>query len=194
MDRLRVRAEVKLHSRARGVRAHECHAKEGCGAGAREKSARGTRVQRGRVRGETGIKGGPREGGEEELSVGNLPEQKVGDALFAAGAHDEVRVRDAGGGQTVGDGLLVDVVETKRAARVVERGAARSFHEVLPPAVAEADREQPARASMLCCRLHGFCRRPQSRWEGGNVASNFDADVVLLYVGGAPQFVQPRGD
>ena len=47
---------------------------------------------------------GPEAVGDEDLGVGDLPEEEVGDALLAGGADDEVGVGHVGGVEGVGDG------------------------------------------------------------------------------------------
>ena len=46
---------------------------------------------------------GPEAIGDEDLGVGDLPQEEVGDALFARGANDEIGVGHTAGVETLGD-------------------------------------------------------------------------------------------
>src|SRR5690606_20422056 len=52
---------------------------------------------------------------EEQLGIGRLPEQEVADALLAAGADQQIRVRNAFGEQMAPDQVLVDVLHPELA-------------------------------------------------------------------------------
>src|SRR5437764_7860472 len=69
----------------------------------------------------------PQRLGKDELGIGALPQQEVADALLAAGADQEIRVREIHGQQMRGDQLLVDSVEGQRpGSRFGRDGAHRS--------------------------------------------------------------------
>ena len=49
----------------------------------------------------------PESFGDVNFGVGDLPEQKIADAHFAAGADEQVGIGEAGGIEMLGDGLFV---------------------------------------------------------------------------------------
>ena len=67
---------------------------------------------------------GPEAIGDEDLGVGDLPEEEVGDALLAGGADDEVGVRHVRGVEGAGDVGLVEGVECAGAEEVFDGAAA----------------------------------------------------------------------
>ena len=67
---------------------------------------------------------GPEAVGDEDLGVGDLPEEEVGDALLAGGADDEVGVGHVRGVEGAGDGGLVEGVEGAGAEEVFDGAAA----------------------------------------------------------------------
>ena len=72
---------------------------------------------------------GPEAVSDEDLGIGDLPEEEVGDALLAGGADDEVGVGHVGGVESRGDVGLVDagldgVVDTFGGEHVFDRDAA----------------------------------------------------------------------
>ena len=54
--------------------------------------------------------------GDDKFGVGDLPEQEIADAHFAAGSDDEVRVRDIAGVEVLGEQMLVDLLGFQNAA------------------------------------------------------------------------------
>src|SRR4051812_45772973 len=76
---------------------------------------------------------GPQLVAEDELGIGGLPEQVVGQPLLAAGADHEVRVVHLGGVQELGEGLL--------AASLVAR---RRVEDLGPRPVVEGDEQRDA--------------------------------------------------
>ena len=67
---------------------------------------------------------GPEAVGDEDLGVGDLPEEEVGDALLAGGADDEVGVGHVRGVEGAGDVGLVEGVEGAGAEEVFDGAAA----------------------------------------------------------------------
>ncbi len=67
---------------------------------------------------------GPEAVGDEDLGVGDLPEEEVGDALLAGGADDEVGVGHVRGVEGAGDAGLVEGVEGAGAEEVFDGAAA----------------------------------------------------------------------
>ena len=67
---------------------------------------------------------GPEAVGNEDLGVGDLPEEEVGDALLAGGADHEVGVGHVRGVEGAGDAGLVEGLEGAGAEEVVDGAAA----------------------------------------------------------------------
>ena len=82
---------------------------------------------------------------EHELGIGGLPHREVRETVFAAGANDEVRIRDAGGVETRGQHLLVDVgrIEIARLHPLGKRLA--GAHQFVAAAIVEGDQQRQAR-------------------------------------------------
>src|SRR3954454_18126010 len=55
-----------------------------------------------------GAEVGPQGLRDDELRVGRLPDQEVGQAMLAAGSNDEVRIRKVGRVELLGEGRFVD--------------------------------------------------------------------------------------
>ena len=51
--------------------------------------------------------------GDDQFRIGDLPEQKIAHAHLAAGANQQVGIREPGGVKILGDGLLVRVKSRK---------------------------------------------------------------------------------
>ena len=68
---------------------------------------------------------GPEAVGDEDLGVGDLPEEEVGDALLSGGTDDEVGVGHVRGVEGAGDGGLIEGFERAGAEEVVDGAAAR---------------------------------------------------------------------
>src|SRR2546421_5041762 len=58
---------------------------------------------------------GPQDGGDVELGVGELPQQKVREPALTGGANQQVRVAPGRGVEFGADGVFVDVLETFHA-------------------------------------------------------------------------------
>lgn len=67
---------------------------------------------------------GPEAVGDEDLGVGDLPEEEVGDALLAGGADDEVGVGHVRGVEGAGDGGLVEGLECAGSEEILDGTAA----------------------------------------------------------------------
>src|SRR5437868_6946461 len=59
-----------------------------------------------------------------DLGIGDLPEEEVGDALFAGGADDEVGIGHLASVEGPGDGGLVESFEGAGAEEIVDGAAA----------------------------------------------------------------------
>lgn len=53
--------------------------------------------------------------GEIEFGIGRLPREKITEAQFLAGADEQIRVRDVGGGEVLGDRGFGDVGDVELA-------------------------------------------------------------------------------
>src|SRR5690349_19033243 len=71
-----------------------------------------------------GVEIGPLPLEEDELGIGTLPEQEIGNALLAAGADQQVGIRHIGGQQKLREVLLVQLLGLQLA---VERRLHRLF-------------------------------------------------------------------
>src|SRR5262249_37802455 len=72
---------------------------------------------------------GPQRVDEHQLGVGALPQQEIADALFAAGANQQVRIAYAGGQQLALEAVFVDLLGRDPAGRDLARQAARGAHD-----------------------------------------------------------------
>ncbi|MFM1945427.1 MAG: hypothetical protein RI897_4409 [Verrucomicrobiota bacterium] len=87
---------------------------------------------------------GPERGGDDEFGVGDLPEEEVRDAEFAAGADEEVRVGHMPGVEVFGEGFFVDLGGVELAFLHFGGEAAAGFDDFVASAVAEGERESEA--------------------------------------------------
>ncbi len=78
--------------------------------------------------------------GEVELRIGGLPQQKVADTQFSAGADDEVRVGQAVGEQATGEGGFVYVV----GSDIIPQQGSGRFKDLFAASVVERDAESDA--------------------------------------------------
>src|SRR5581483_11294192 len=88
-----------------------------------------------------GVEVGPRRGGRPELGVRALVEQEVREPQLPAGAHDEVRVGQAGGPQPRRDRVFVDPLRVEPARGDVSGERAASVAQLGSRAVVQRDRE-----------------------------------------------------
>src|SRR5688572_5889962 len=82
---------------------------------------------------------GPEAFAEVELRVREVPEQEIADAPLAAGADEEIRIRQAVERERFGEQAFVDVAGGELAASAPLRERARRLHEVPASAVAHGD-------------------------------------------------------
>src|SRR3954454_8138122 len=85
---------------------------------------------------------GPQHIGENELRVGELPEQVVGDAVLPRCAHQHVGVRHVRRVEVARDRALVDRTGPQRAALCFLGDRADGVHQLGAPAVVEGERER----------------------------------------------------
>src|SRR5262245_21981140 len=81
---------------------------------------------------------GPQRVGHPDLGVGDLPQQEIADAHFAAGADEQIRIGLVGGVEEFAEALLVQIV----GGDVGGEHAARSVDDLGAAAVVERDVEQ----------------------------------------------------
>src|SRR6185437_6679766 len=111
---------------------------------------------------------------EQQFGIGRLPEQEVGEAMFARGADEEVERWQAVRVERALDRRLVDLPRLgRRPRRPDDLGA---------PAIIERDRERhPAIARGL---LHRLVDHPGDvRLEGLVVAEDPETDALLVETG-----------
>ena len=89
---------------------------------------------------------GPERVGDEDFGVGDLPEQEVGDAVFAGGADEQIGIGDAGGVETGLELGLVDGIGREQAGGDVAGEAAGGIGEFGAAAVVEGEAEHGAGA------------------------------------------------
>src|SRR5436305_4158939 len=82
---------------------------------------------------------GPQGVDEHQLGVGALPEQEIADALFAAGADQQVGIGHAGGQQLALEQVLVDLLRRELARRDLGGEVAGRLDDLVARAVVDAD-------------------------------------------------------
>src|SRR3569623_1022204 len=122
---------------------------------------------------------GPEGIGEVQYRIGEMPQQKIADALFAAGADEEI-----GLGQTVQGELALeqvggDVGGAKFAGLDACAEPARRLRHVPAPAVIGGDHQREA-GVLLRQRLGGSDLRLHARFEGLALPHHLEAHVVLV--------------
>ena len=91
----------------------------------------------------------PQRVAEIQLGVGEIPQQEIADALLAAGADQQVGIRQPGQRQVRAERGLVDVVGAQLAGDAALGELPRGPSDVPAPAVGDGDDERHA----------GYCRR-----------------------------------
>ena len=81
------------------------------------------------------LKIGPVHVGEIQFRVGGLPQQEVAQPMLAAGADEQIRVRQVRGEQALVQGLLIDLVRRQPAGGNVPRQPPGGFDDLAPAAV-----------------------------------------------------------
>src|SRR5690625_1793727 len=87
---------------------------------------------------------GPEPIAEDQLRVGQLPEQEVADPHLSAGADEQVRIRQAGGFQPAGERRLIDAGGVEFASRGLLGQPPGARDDLLPSPVGEGDRQLKA--------------------------------------------------
>src|SRR5579871_1847917 len=119
---------------------------------------------------------GPQRVGEVEFRIGEVPQQEVADALLAAGAYEEVRIRTVTQSHGRAEGCFIGGLEL-----ALDRKAARRVQDVPAPAVADSDIEQ--HAWVLRSERFRFCHAGlQLLREAGPVTDEAHPDAVLVQV------------
>src|ERR1700722_10501830 len=129
-------------ARARGSRSPDVGSLQLLGAQAKSPLPGGVVLQRGLERRRVEIR--PKPVGEIQLGIGQVPQQEVADALFAAGANEQVRVADITQRQRRSKSRLIELRWRELMALDLQRQAACRVHDVAPAAVAERDLQQQA--------------------------------------------------
>ena len=125
---------------------------------------------------------GPERRQHQELRVGDLPQQEVGEPVLAARPDQKVRVGHAGGVERAGDGALVDRPGRERAPRDALGHGPHRAHQLATPAVVERDQERQAGVRL------GRAYRPldapaDAVVERGQIAQGAQTDVVVEEAG-----------
>ena len=122
---------------------------------------------------------GPEGGGDDEFGVGDLPEEKIADAHFAAGADEQIGIGNVAGVEMLGKGLLRDVGGVEFAGFDFFRDAADGVHDLGATTVAESHNER--QAVVFRERLNGFAEMVLDVFgQAINLAYDFEADVVFV--------------
>ncbi len=136
---------------------------------------------------------GPKAIGDQELRVGDLPEEEVGDALLPGGADDEIGVGHVAGVEGARDIGLVECVECSGAEEVFDGAAARvglggevgedladGVDHLGAGSVVEGERE--GGAGVFCgglgCPLHGVLHFAGEFVDASDVRH---ADVIVVH-------------
>ena len=72
---------------------------------------------------------GPEGGGDDEFGVGDLPEEKIADAHFAAGADEQIGIGNVSGVKVLGENLFGDVGGVEVAGPDLLGDAADGIHD-----------------------------------------------------------------
>ncbi len=86
----------------------------------------------------------PQRVAEVQLGVGEIPQQEIADALLAAGADQQVGIRQTGQRQLLAELRLVDVVRAQLAGDAALGELPRGASDVPAPAVRDGDDERHA--------------------------------------------------
>ena len=121
---------------------------------------------------------GPGRGGEIEFAVSALVEQIIAQALFSAGADEEVGVGLSGGVQMVGQALFGDVL----GAQALGHHAAHGAHKLGAAAVVEGQVEHHVRIGRRAAQAVAQ-GRTGGQGQGLHVAQDVQADALALHAG-----------
>jgi hypothetical protein len=124
----------------------------------------------------------PQDRGDIEFGVGQLPEQKVAQAHFAAGADEQIGIADFGSLEVAGDAGLIDGFGIERAGGGLAGQFADGLGELLSAAVAQSEIEDEAGIVLQAgdSRLESDARGRRQLFE---VADNGQADVIAVEFG-----------
>ena len=119
---------------------------------------------------------------EVKLRIGALPQQKAGQALLAAGADDELRVRDPRRVQIAGEQGIIQLLRPLLPGGAVGGKTPGCSQNLVAPAVIQAHvglEVIPGQVLRDLVRLPG--QGPQIRGDRGHVPEEVEPDVVLLH-------------
>jgi hypothetical protein len=121
---------------------------------------------------------GPERVGEDELGVGGLPEEEVGDAVLAAGADDEVHRRQRVGPQLRGEDVLGEGTIGERAGARGGHQPAGGCDDLLLTAVGQRQGEhhRPVVLRLVSKRLERIAHHPR---EPVQLTHRVEPDLVL---------------
>src|SRR5665213_2053000 len=125
---------------------------------------------------------GPKHVLEDQLGIGRLPEQEVGQPLFAAGADDQVGRQGLRGGQRRLEGRLVDSRGVHPAIAYGHRQLARRVGDVGAAAIVEGDLQQEA-VVVLRAGLRPLDDLQYVRAQPRAAADNADAHALAVQPG-----------
>src|SRR5207249_5000116 len=124
---------------------------------------------------------GPQGVGHVHLGVRELPEEEVAEAHLAAGADQEIGIRDAARAEVLGERAGGDPVGVELAAPDAPGAGARGARDLLAPAV--ADGEDHGHTGVAPGRGDGGAQRPAHRQrQAAEAADGEQADLVLHHL------------
>src|SRR4029077_11122019 len=121
---------------------------------------------------------GPENFGDEDFGVGNLPEEKIADAHFAAGANEKIGIRKIGGVEMAGELTFGDWLRGAVAVALGEEGV-HGVDDFGAASVIEGDREN--HAGVAGGSVRGFARVfLNGRGKLFGAPEETHTDIVLL--------------
>src|SRR5271165_6039935 len=124
---------------------------------------------------------GPQHLVEIQLGVGEIPQQEVADALLAAGAYQQIRVRYACERKTLGDLRFADVGRRQAPRCRIRAQRTAGLHEIPTAAVGDRDIEFESRVRARE-RLGGQHAAREFRAEGFAVPDEAQAHAVAVQI------------
>ena len=119
---------------------------------------------------------------EIEFAVGTLPQHEIAQPYLAAGADDQLRVRNAGRVQIGGKQCFVQVLRLPLPFRTLRRKPADSPEDLIPAAVVQTDIGlKIVLGQMLRDLVRLVGQRPQLRCDGRHVSKEVESDMVPLH-------------
>src|SRR5690606_10367020 len=113
-----------------------------------------------------GVELGPQKAREIHFAIRDVPQQKVADALLAAGADQEIDARQTAGRERGRDARLVDVARLEPSSRRLRREAARG----LPPGRTKRSAPGRPRAASAAATRASSMSRGSSRPAAASAA------------------------